>query len=661
MDVINPFFTPVNTDMNQRHRLYVQLLVLVTALLFGIWVYSSENLRQQQSHDHQQRIADSLAGRLSTSIHNSTLSLYSLGELALQNDGHIDQLAPLVSSMRATNPSILNIAILPDGIVRQIEPFDEHGSAIGHDMFRDPNRVADAKLAQETGKLTVTGPYPLIQGGHGVIARLPLQQNGEFWGFVSIVYAFPELIEAMIAPYMQDHDLFFQLLPSTTAAPIISNTDTLPEVFVQARIELPNNQWLLRLAFIPKFNWILLLKLVLLTISLPLAGLVYKRLLLSFTQQKHLKIALARNSQLIERQAKQQRLLAHVCHDLRAPLQYVLNEVKRFAHIDSEAVASAQTIEQSVQYQLGLIDQLLAYSASDDRDLSCRPTPGYTYSFLHELCQQARFLAQSRHNCLKVEITDDLPSVLQADFRQLQQVLINLLSNAAKFTHQGEITLGVCRLPEQTPQQHRLRFYVRDNGPGMPAPEQRGRHENSGYGLGLMIVTDLLRLMGSQLEYASSPAGGAEFFFDLELATPDAMPEPFIESHLPDWDAEGPNILLVDSDDFARESLAELLMGYGADVYGCTSLADAIRQLDQHPIDVVITELTLTDANGQDLLERVQRRANPVPVVLYSARPAQGNEHSIDVPRFGAELLKPATSEQLIRSIRHLLEDTPET
>lgn len=627
-------------------------------MLLGLWVYTSEHIRQQDVQAHQQRLAHSFADRLSASIHNSTLLLYGLGELALQKSGHIPELAVLVSRMRASNPNILNIAILPEGVVRQIEPLAGNEEALGHDMFRDPARIADARLAQESGELTVTGPYRLIQGNQGVIARLPLQQNGQFWGFVSIVYEFPQLIAAMATEDMRDEDVLFQLRNDVAAPAIIGNADSLPEGYARVWVPLPNNEWFLRLAFAPAINWILLLKLALMAAVLPVTYVIYKSLLLSFTQKQRLKLALERNNQLTERQARQQKLLAQVSHDLRTPLQYLLNEVRNFARTDNARVTPANTIEQSVRYQLNLIDQLLAYSASDSRELASDPEPGYTYRFLSDICNQARFLAESRDNHFVAEITADLPEVIQADFRQLQQVLLNLLSNAAKFTHQGAVCLRVELVPACTANRHRLRFCVRDTGPGMPVPEERGRHPNSGHGLGLMIVADLLRLMDSQLEYQSAPEGGAEFCFELELPYPELMPDPYVESHLQDWDAEGLSLLLLDPDGHTRDSLGELLMGYGADVYSCGTLASARQQLGAGCIDLIITELTLPDGSAENLLAEGQARSAPIPVLLYSARPAQPCSEPASESRFSAELLKPATSDQLLGCIQRLVRAT---
>lgn len=639
----------ITTTLPRRHRLYLSLFLLLTALLLGSWVCTSELVRQQQRQDHLQRLATSVSDRISISIRNATLPLYSLGELTLLGHGRIEGLAELTDKMRTDNPTILNISVMPNGVVRQIEPLIPHAMALGHDMFLDPERIDDARLARDSKKLTVTGPYNLIQGNQGLIARLPLYQNDRFWGFVSIVFQFRPPFEQIMHRYIAHNDILFQISAPAASTPLIGNVDQMPANRVYAKIQLPNNHWQLQMAYAPAFNWFLALKTMAACSALLLAGYVFLRILQSVTTQHQLHSILMRSNELSARHQAQTQMVAQVSHDLRTPMQYVLNEVKRMAENTGLLPTPVRTIEQNVQYQLNLIDQLLDYSTQSSQERNCHPVPGYMYAFLTQLTEQAGFLTRSRGNRLQLDIDHQLPTVVSADFRQLQRVLINLLSNAAKFTQQGKITLSVEKLSVQDAS-GRLRFRVQDNGPGMPDMNSRGQHANSGHGLGLMIVTDLLRQMGSHLEYRTNPGGGSDFHFDLELPLPAEAPEPYLERHILDWEGEDLNVLLVDPDPTAAERIEELLLGYGVDVQTRDSAESARQLLQQTSVDLVITEMDLPDGNGWDLLKAAQILPTSVPVMLYASRPAQPSQHF----RFAAELLRPAGSDQLLAHIRQL-------
>ncbi len=631
-------------DVHQKHSLYFRLLVVLTISLLGCWIYVSECSRSKEQREELDEVAQSLADTLSISIYSSTLSLYGIGELALQSNGHIKGLASVVEKMRNSHPNILNVAILPRGVVQQIEPLEENREALGHNMFADPMRIEDALLARKTGKMTVTGPYHLIQGGQAVIARLPLYESGQFWGFVSIVYQFPELIESMIVQY-QSSQLLFMVRSGKEKPVIFSNTDKLPRQRVERIIKLPNHEWLLELAYRPTTNWLLVVKIASAAVASLLLAYIYHRVLTTIASEYQLRLTLQQRGQ--EQPERQRHLLARISHDLRAPLQHILNEARHLARRDTQG--QVDSIENSVRYQLSLVDQLLEYTQQQDRGNQSHPEPGYTYRFFNEIGEQARSLAAAYGNRFLLELAPDLPATVEVDFVQLQRVLINLLSNAAKFTWQGEVYFGV-EVISAAEDHCQLRLRVRDNGPGMQDVSQQGKHANSGFGLGLLIVTDLLQQMGSHLEYYSNPEGGSDFHFDLKLPLPDDTPEAYTERHVFESLETELSVLLVDPNPVSRDMLEELLLGYGMDVVSCAGIEDFRQALKHSSVDLVITEMDLPDGTAWDFLKAATSLPASTPVALYTSRPAQpGSQLS-----FAAELLRPAGSDQLLELIQQL-------
>jgi signal transduction histidine kinase len=648
------------------NRLLIFAVALVMASLFAGWIVSTESDRQKADRERLVLIAKGLADRITIAINNSTSALYGIGELALVQDGHVDRLPAISRGIRSVHENILNVAIMPDGVVRQMEPIEGNEAAIGHDMFADPDRIAEARLARDTGEMTVTGPYDLIQGGQGMIARLPLYENERFWGFVSIVYVFPDYLDSLGLRELGHRNIRFKLVnisdrPGDQREIILaSDAEPLAEPVIEP-VNLPNNGWELQLAYADSFNGILLLKSVGAFLAVLLSVFVFHRTLVAIKQQRHLEATLARkNGEFISRHSDQRRLLARITHDLRSPLQHLLNEARVIARGDISSHESARSIEQNVRYQLRLIDQLLEHSSRVESEPESFPEPGFLFGFLKEIEEQARLLAIENGNELTVRIDRLVPDVIEADFRALQRILLNLLGNAAKYTRDGEVRLLV-QVRSVGDGHASLTFRVEDNGEGAGALElaelqqafrRASRAEGrAGVGLGLYIVSDLLRQMDSQLEYAAREDGcGSVFHFNLDVRVcePDAVESAYIESYVFDWEGDGCRLLVVDDSRPVREGLAELLMGYGCNVdvhEGDPAALDAARQ---GGYDLLICEQRFRGAHLSDLLAANKANAAPAPVLLYTSRPVEDRDKA-DV--IDAACLKPATSSDLLSLI----------
>jgi len=655
------------------NRLLIFAVALVMASLFAGWIVSTESDRQKADRERLVLIAKGLADRITIAINNSTSALYGIGELALVQDGHVNRLPAISRGIRLVHENILNVAIMPEGVVRQMEPIEGNEAAIGHDMFADPDRIVEARLARDTGEMTVTGPYDLIQGGQGVIARLPLYENERFWGFVSIVYVFPDYLDSMGLKELGHQGIRFKLV-NTPDRPgeqreiiLASDADPLADPVIEP-VNLPNNGWELQLAYADSFNGILLLKSVGALLAVLFLVFVFHRTLTAIQQQRRLEVTLARkNGEFISRHSDQRRLLARITHDLRSPLQHLLNEARVIARGDISSRESARSIEQNVRYQLRLIDQLLEHSSRAESEPESFPEPGFLFGFLEEIQEQALLLAQENGNELIVRIERAVPDVIEADFRALQRILLNLLGNAAKYTRDGEVSLLV-QVRSLSDGHASLAFRVEDNGEGAGALElaelqqafRRANQEDgtAGVGLGLYIVSDLLRQMDSQLEYAAGEGGrGSVFHFslDVRVCEPDAVEAAYIESYVFDWSGEGCHLLIVDDSQPIREGLAELLMGYGCDVDVHEGDAAALDALRQGGYDLLICEQRFRETHLSDLLEANEANATPAPVLVYTSRPLEDRDKA-DV--IDATCLKPATSSDLLSLIERFCNHT---
>nr|WP_240147909.1 ATP-binding protein [Luteibacter yeojuensis] len=365
------------------------------------------------------------------------------------------------------------------------------------------------------------------------------------------------------------------------------------------------------------------------------------------------------------RQSLQSRrmLLAHVGHDLRAPLGAIMSAVRQW-RVGSTRRDYPQIIERHVRQQMELIDDLLEFSRGELTELQLEPVPGYLHGFLHEVGEQAVLLVERHGNRFECRFDDRLPAVVVADFRRLRQVLLNLLGNAAKFTHDGLVVFRADAVPDRAGH-IRLVFSVEDTGIGIDAgaleslqqPFARGDNatQHEGNGLGLAIVMQLLQHMGTRLDVESEPSHGSRFTFalDLDVANEDEL-EAELEAggDIGDLDGEGRLVLVVEPHATRRAMLCDLLDGYGFQSIAVADAAPALEAIRREIPALVITEHRLPGGDGWRLLHAARLIDPSLPVLLYAAmsprRPLD------DTLRFDGVLLKPATAAELMAYVTRL-------
>ncbi len=218
-----------------------------------------------------------------------------------------------------------------------------------------------------------------------------------------------------------------------------------------------------------------------------------------------------------------------------------------------------------------------------------------------------------------------LPARVCGDAARLQQILINLLGNAVKFTTAGDIVLAAdCVGPEQ------VRFRVTDSGPGIAESELRrllqpfergGGRTRRGVGLGLSIANQLIGIMGGELQIDTRLGVGSTFSFCIAL--PHAPAEPELEP------VERPHgrVLLVDDDAAIRELLSAQLDALGIEHRVAADIAEALAIWRAFAPHTLLVDLHLDRENGIDLIRRIRAECAPEPpprCLIHSASPPDG-------------------------------------
>ncbi len=216
-------------------------------------------------------------------------------------------------------------------------------------------------------------------------------------------------------------------------------------------------------------------------------------------------------------------MLGYISHDLRAPLATIVGYARRLGRtLPPEQSTYVQAIERSANYQLTLIDDLLEYAKGEIQPLQLAPAPVEFSALMEDIAQYAHALSAQQSNVFILHAETPLPTHISIDSRRLQQVLLNLLSNAAKFTRQGSIRLSVGA--HRLERSWRLHFDVADSGIGIASRDQPHIFkvftqlgvEQGGVGLGLFIAQRIVEGMGGALQLSSKPGVGSRFSFAIE-------------------------------------------------------------------------------------------------------------------------------------------------
>jgi len=371
--------------------------------------------------------------------------------------------------------------------------------------------------------------------------------------------------------------------------------------------------------------------------ALPDGGIV--TLYIDVTARKQAEEAHAQARRLAEEAMEHKtRFVAIVSHEIRTPLNAVVNSL---ALLDRSNLTSAQhrlaeTARQAGEALLDLVRDILDLTRAESGRLTLRPIAFEPRSMLDGVRDMFAAQAAARQVRLVVEVAPEVPQTLRADRGRLRQVVMNLVSNAAKFADPGVVTIAAAATVMAG--RPALLIGVRDQGPRIPEREGArlfqpfSRLENahlggaSGTGLGLAICERLMRLMGGQIGLGPSPEGGNEFWLTLPLEAADPLPPPAPRAPvaLPPR-VRRARVLLVE--DLAPNQLiaATILRrdGHRVDIAG--SGAEALARAQANPYDLVLMDLVMPGMTGYEaarLIRALPPPANAVPIVALTATTA---------------------------------------
>ena len=388
-----------------------------------------------------------------------------------------------------------------------------------------------------------------------------------------------------------------------------------------------------------------------------------------FTEVTELKkreqeLAAARDEAMRATQAKSQ-FLASMSHELRTPLNAIIGYSEMLQEEAEDLgqdrfLPDLMKIREAGKHLLSLINDVLDLSKIEAGKMDVLVEEFEVADLIEQVHSVIEPLIAKNANVLEVICAPDL-GTMRSDQTKLRQSLLNLLSNAAKFTERGRITLAARRMADRDGD--RLQFVVSDTGIGVTPEQLQGlfqafsqarsstSRDYGGTGLGLAITRHFCRMLGGDVTVESTPGEGSTFTLLLPAVCPAATPE-VATSSAPARPADAlGTVLIIDDEEPAHELLERELAGAGYYILHAAGGREGLKLAKQARPDVITLDIIMPDLDGWSVLKAL--KADPdlcdIPVVLVTIMGDRDLGFALGAADY---ITKPLDRELLMRAVR---------
>ena len=603
------------------------------------------------------------------------------------------QFATLSRLMQDEDNIIKVHEIAKDGIVSQIYPMEGNEDVIGLNLIENPERKTEARLARDSGEYTIAGPFELVQGGNGVLLFDPVYRTDDkgckkFWGFSILVMDWRKFIKKMELDQLENAGYHYQIWKKGTDDEkiVIAQCDNLQETdTLEVACTVPNDTWYFEI--VPANGWVTMTqKLWGLFISV-MTALIVMIIYLQFKMRRYRDALHEKELEKAVLEAKnaneaKTRFLFNMSHDIRTPMNAIVGFsglLEKNLQNEKKAKEYLGKIQSSSNLLLRIINQVLEMARIESGTAVLQLKAEDMDALFHRV--NTVFEEDVRKKNLQYHaVLDVRHHYVVCDQTKLQEIMLNIISNAIKYTPEGHsIYVEIHEAASENPSKIHYIFSCEDTGIGMSEEylphiyEEFSREHTTtenkvqGTGLGLSIIKSMIELMDGSIQVESRQGIGTKFTVDLSFdiaskeevyGNQNAMKPPAIHT------IKGTRILLVEDNELNREIATAIMEEIGLDVDCVEDGTDAVNIMSSaegRKYDLIFMDIQMPKMDGYTATREIRTLKDPkcanIPIIAMTANAFEEDRKKAIKAGMNGHIAKPLDGEKMITVLKQCLAD----